>query len=80
MLETPNKGKISMYQQLHNAKQFKLDEISKTKHYFIADIFETETMSKTFSRYNAAFGYVDNTFYVLPATVSIASFTTVVTV
>ena len=56
MIETSNKG---VYTNL---------DINQMKHYFIAEIFETETKSKTFSRYIQAFGYVNNTLYVLPAT------------
>ena len=67
MIEKSNKG---VYTNL---------DINKMKHYFIAEIFEIETKSKTFSRYIQAFGYVDNTLYVLTATsgrVFIASFVT----
>ena len=50
--------------------------------YFIAEIHERETMSKTLNTYTAVFDDVDRTFLVLSATngvVSIASFTAVIT-
>ena len=44
-----------MYPQLDNAMQISLYKINEIKDYFIAEIFERETMSKKFSKYVAAF-------------------------
>ena len=52
-----------MYQQLNNAMQFRLYEINKIRHYFIAEICEREITSKTFSKRITAFGYIDNTLF-----------------
>ena len=40
----------NLYPNLHN-QQFKLDNISKVKDYFISDIKERELMTKNLSKY-----------------------------
>ena len=61
-------------------QQFRLNKINKTKNYFIAEIKETELMSKRLSKYITSFDYFDKSLTVLLATngsISIASFATV---
>ena len=38
MVEIPNNAKINMYLQLDNVMQLRLDEINKTREYFIPGI------------------------------------------
>ena len=46
MVETsPINEKIHMYPQLDNEMHYRLNEISRIKDYFIAEICERETMS-----------------------------------
>ena len=40
-------------------QQFKLNKISETKDYFIAEIKERELTSKILSKYNSSFDYFD---------------------
>ena len=48
--------------------QYRLNEINRIKKFFFFEICEKEAMSKTFSKYIAAFAYFDNTLLVLSAT------------
>ena len=77
--ETPN-----MYPNLNanisNDQQFRLNKINEIKDYFIAEIRETELMSKNLSQYIASFEYFDKSLIVLSVatgSISIASFATV---
>ena len=75
-----NNGKINIYPQLDNGMQFRLNGIKRIKDYVIAAIRERETISKTLSKYIAAFEYFDKPLLVLSAAsvgVSIALFATV---
>ena len=66
---------------LNDQTKFKLNEINKIKNYFKSEIQERKTMSKKFSKYVAAFNYIDKTLIVLSATsggISIISFTRVI--
>ena len=69
--------KIDLFEQT----KFRLDEISKIKNYFIEEINQRKSCSKTLSKYVAAFDYLDKILIVLSATtggVSICSFTSIV--
>ena len=64
-----------------NDQQFRLNKINEVKNYFIAEIKETELMSKRLSKYIASFDYFDKCLIVLSTTsgsISIASFATVI--
>ena len=77
MVETPTQETINIYPQLDERIQFRLNEINRTKGYFIVEVGQRETMSKTLSKYIAAFDCFGKTLLVLYATsgsVSIASF------
>ena len=76
-----NNRKINMYPQLDNEIQIKLDEINEIKDYFIAEISKRKIMSKTLSKYIAAFDYVDKALLVLSTasgSISIDSIATVI--
>ena len=66
---------------LSNDQQFRLNKITETKDFFIAEIKERELMSKRLSKYIASFDYFDKSLIVLSVTtgsISIASFATVI--
>ena len=66
---------------LTNQTKFRLDEISKIANYLIEEINQTNSCSKTLSKYVAVFDYIDQALIVLSATssgVSIISFTSIV--
>ena len=61
--------------------QFRFNEITEIKSYFLPQIRERETMSKRLVKYLVAFNYVDETLLLLSGTnggVSIALFATVI--
>lgn len=75
-----NNGKINIYPQSDNGMQFRLNGIKRIKDYVIDAIRERETISKTLSKYIAAFEYFDKPLLVLSAAsvgVSITLFATV---
>ena len=81
MLETPNNGEVNMHPELDKSVHFGLNEINNIDSFFIAEIRETGTISKTLSKYIASLFYFDKTLLVLSGTsgsVSIASFFTVI--
>ena len=47
MVDTPTNGNKNMYPQLKNGMQFRLNKIDKLKDYFIVELRERETISKT---------------------------------
>ena len=60
-----------------NKQQFRLNKISETEEYFIAEIKERELISKKLSKYISFFDYFDKSLIVLSVTgggVSIATF------
>ena len=62
-------------------QHFRLNKINKIKDYFVAEIKETELMSKRLSKYIASCDYFDKSLIVLSATggsISFESFATVV--
>ena len=62
-----------------NNQQFRLNKISQTEEYFMAEIKERELMSKKLSKYISFFDYFDKSLIVLSVTsggVSIVSFAT----
>ena len=67
--------------QLSDQTKFRLNEINKIKDYFNSEIQERKTMSKSLSKYFAAFDYFDKTLTFLSGTsggITIISFTSVV--
>ena len=64
----------SMYPQLDNKIQFRVNEINKIKYHFMVEIHEGETISKTLSKNIAAFDYFDNILLVLSAASGSVSF------
>ena len=67
--------------ELENLTKFRLDEISKIKHYFNAEINERKDIVKKINKYIVAFGYADKLFITVSAsfgTLSIVSDATVV--
>ena len=72
----PNLSVPLSYQQ-----QFRLNKVNEIRDYFVAEIKETELMSKILSKYIAFVDYFDKPFIVLSVTtgnISIASFATVI--
>ena len=64
-----------------NNQQFRLNKISETDDYFIAEIKERKLMSKKLSKHISFFDYFDKSLIILSVTsrrVSIASFATVI--
>ena len=64
-----------------NNQQFRLNKISEVEDYFIAEVKESESMSKKLSKYISFFDYFDKSLIVLSVTsggVSIGSFATVI--
>ena len=62
-------------------QQFRPNKINEIKDYFIAEIKETELMSKRLSKYISSFDYFDKSLIVLSATsgsISIASFAAII--
>ena len=71
----------TIYPNLNDQQQFILNKISEVRDYFIAEIIETELVSKRLRNYIASFDYHDESLIVLSATngsISIASFSTVI--
>ena len=67
--------------ELENLTKFRLDEISKIKDYFNAEIIERKDIVKKINKYIVAFGYADKPFITVYAsfgTLSIVSDATVV--
>ena len=58
----------SMYSNLNDQIQFRLNKINKIKDYFIAEIRERGTMSKRLIKYITAFDYFRKTLIILYAT------------
>ena len=67
---------------LSNDQQFRLNKITETKDFFIAEIKERELMSKRLSKYIASFEYFDKSSLIVLSvavgSISIASFATVI--
>ena len=64
-----------------NDQQFRLNKISEIEDYFIAEIKESELMSKKLGKYISFFDYIDKSLIILSVTsggVSIASFATAI--
>ena len=71
------------YSNLSNQTKFRLNETNEFKDYFISETQERKLMSKTLSKYIAAFDYFDKTLIVLPATsggISVISSTSIIRV
>ena len=67
---------------LSNDQQFRLNKITETKDFFIAEIKEREIMSKRLSNYIASFDCFDKSSLIVLSvavgSISIASFVTVI--
>ena len=67
---------------LSNDQQFRLNKITETKDFFIAEFKERELMSKRLSKYIASFEYFDKSSLIVLSvavgSISIASFATVI--
>ena len=66
---------------LNDQQHFRPNKINEIKDYFVAEIKESELMSKRLSKYIASFDYFDKSLIVLSVTtgsISIASFATVI--
>ena len=71
----------SIYPNLNDQQQFRLNKINEIEDYFVAEIKERELMSKRLCKYIASFDYFDKSLIALSITtgsVSIASFATVI--
>ena len=71
----------SIYPNISNEQQFRLNKINEIKDYFLAEIRERELFSKNLSKYIASLGYFDklvNVLSILSGSFSIASFATIV--
>ena len=58
----------SIYTLNIDKQQFRLSEVNEIKYYFIAEIKETELMSKRLRKYTASFDYFDKSLIVLSVT------------
>ena len=70
----------SIYPNLSNQQQLRLNKINETKAYFVADKKERELMSKRLSKYTASFDYFGKSLILLSVStgsISIVSFATV---
>ena len=66
---------------ISNEQQFRLNTINEIKDYFLGEIRERELFSKNLSKYIASLDYFDkslNVISILPSSISIASFATVI--
>ena len=66
---------------LNDEQHFRLNKIHEIKNCFVAEIKETELMSKRYSKYIASFDYFNKSLIVLSVTtssISVASFATVI--
>ena len=64
-----------------NEQQFRLSKINEIKDYFLAEIRESELISKNISKYIASLNYFDkslNVWSILSESISIASFASVI--
>ena len=64
-IEAPN-----TYTNLNDQQKFRWNKINEVKDYFIAEIRETELMSKRLSKYTASFDYFDKSLIVSFAVVA----------
>ena len=81
MMNKSNSIEVIDKANLSNHTKFRLDEISKTRNYFIEEINERKSCSKKLRKYVAVFDYINGALIVLSATsgeVSIVSFTSIV--
>ena len=72
---------ISLNANISNEQQFKLNKINEVKDYFLAEIRERELINKSVSKYIASLYYFDkslNFLSILPGSIFIASFATVI--
>ena len=66
---------------ISNEQQFRLNKINEIKDYFLAEIRETELITKNLSKYIASFEYFNKSLIflsVLASSISIASFASVI--
>ena len=58
----------NIYLDLNDQQQFRLSNINEIKYYFVAEIKETELMSKRLSKYIASFDYFHKSLITLSVT------------
>ena len=71
----------SIYPNISNENQFRINKINEIKDYFLAGIREKKLISKNFSKYIASLDYFNKTLNVLSilsGSISIASFASVI--
>ena len=71
----------SIYPNISNEQQFRLNKINEIKGYFLAETRERELLSKNLSKYITSFDYFDkslNVLSILARSISIASFAAVI--
>ena len=76
----PNLNAIPLNANISNEQQFSLNKINEVKYYFLAEIRERQLISKIIGKYIAFLDYFDkslNVLFILLASISIASFATV---
>ena len=76
-----NLNAIPLNKNISNEQQFRLNKINEIKDYFLAEIRETELISKNISKYIASLDYFDQSLNVLSGlsgSISIASFATII--
>ena len=81
MVECNSSETSNRYTNLNDQQQVRLNKINEIKDYFVAEIKETELMSKKVGKYIASFNYFDKSLIILSATngvISIVSFSTVI--
>ena len=77
----PSLNVIPLNANISNEQQFRLNKINEIKYYFLAEIRETELISKSTSKYIASLDYFDkslNVLSILSGSISIASFASVI--
>ena len=80
-LSTALLNAIPFTANISNEQQFRLNKINEIKDYFLAEIRERELITKKLSKYNASLDCFDNSLNVLsilPGSISIASFASVI--
>ena len=78
--KTPNMYP-NLSENMSNEQQLRLNKINEIKDYFLAEIRETELITKNLSKYIASFDYFNKSLIflsVLASSISIASFASVI--
>ena len=81
MAEYNSIGTPTIYANLNDQQQFRLNKINEIKYYFVAEINKRELICKSLCKYIASLDYIDKSLIVLPGTsgsISIGSIVTVI--